>query len=114
MRPAYIASGRPGRLASCVELKIILNWSKIRAASRGNALIVCSCHGVTDREIRRLARAGACTLREVAESCGAGAGCGGCRASVRAILRQNAERTREAGEGSVTVSVSLAAEPLAS
>ena len=74
-------------------------------------MIVCSCHGVTDREIRRLARGGACTLRQVAEACGAGAGCGGCRASVRAILRQHAELTREASEASVTVSVSLAAEP---
>lgn len=49
-------------------------------------MIVCSCHAVTDREIRRLARAGASTVREVAESCGAGSACGGCRASVVAIL----------------------------
>jgi bacterioferritin-associated ferredoxin len=41
---------------------------------------------VTDREIRKLARAGACTAREVAESCGAGSACGGCRATVVAIL----------------------------
>jgi bacterioferritin-associated ferredoxin len=92
-----------------VELKIILNWSRIRAASRGKALIVCSCHGVTDREIRRIARDGARTLRAVAESCGAGDGCGGCRASVRAILLEHAERNRKATEG--TVAVSLAAEP---
>jgi len=51
-------------------------------------LIVCSCHAITDREIRRLARAGACTVREVAESCGAGSACGGCRAAVVAILRE--------------------------
>jgi bacterioferritin-associated ferredoxin len=73
-------------------------------------LIVCSCHGVTDREIRRLARSGASTLREVAERCSAGAGCGGCRAGVRAILRQHAEATREASGASITVTVSLAAE----
>jgi bacterioferritin-associated ferredoxin len=92
-----------------MELKVILNWSKLAALREGRPLIVCSCTGVTDREIRRLARAGACTLREVAESCGAGAGCGGCRPSIRAILRQHAEATREASEG--TVSGSLAAEP---
>jgi len=41
---------------------------------------------VSDREIRRLARSGACSLRKIAESCGAGTACGGCRPSVRAIL----------------------------
>ncbi len=49
-------------------------------------MIVCSCHAITDREIRRLARAGARSVREVAESCGASSSCGGCRASVVAIL----------------------------
>jgi bacterioferritin-associated ferredoxin len=63
-------------------------------------LIVCSCHGITDREIRRLARAGASTARQVAESCGAGSGCGGCRSSVVAILKEvEAPRERLALSG---------------
>lgn len=49
-------------------------------------MIVCSCHGVTDREIRQHARAGARTPRQVAEACGAGGSCGGCRPVVREIL----------------------------
>ena len=59
-------------------------------------MIVCSCNAVSDREIRRLARAGACSVREVADSCGAGAACGGCRATVAAILEES-EATRERG-----------------
>lgn len=50
------------------------------------AVIVCCCHRVTDREIRRAASAGARTPRQVAEACGAGASCGGCRMSVCEIL----------------------------
>ncbi len=57
-------------------------------------MIVCSCHAVTDREIRRLARAGACSVREVADSCGAGSACGGCRPTVAAILEES-EAPRE-------------------
>lgn len=49
-------------------------------------MIVCCCHRVTDREIRRAASAGACTPRQVAEACGAGASCGGCRTTVCEIL----------------------------
>lgn len=49
-------------------------------------MIVCCCHRVTDREIRRAASAGARTPRQVAEACGAGASCGGCRMSVCEIL----------------------------
>lgn len=66
-------------------------------------MIVCSCHAITDREIRRLARAGACTVREVAESCGAGSSCGGCRGSLVAILDE-VEAPRERRALSVSVS----------
>jgi bacterioferritin-associated ferredoxin len=41
---------------------------------------------VSDREIRRAVRAGACTVREVAEACGAASACGGCRATVLELL----------------------------
>lgn len=51
-------------------------------------MIVCSCHGVTDREIRQHAHAGARTPRQVAEACGAGGACGGCRPVVREILEE--------------------------
>ena len=70
-------------------------------------MIVCSCHAVTDREIRRLARAGACSVREVAESCGASSACGGCHASVVAILDEmDAPRERH-----LRIAVSVSASP---
>ena len=75
-------------------------------------MIVCSCHGITDREIRRLARTGASTLRAVAETCGAGSGCGGCRASVRAILAAHKPAAPESSSVRATLEiVSVAAEP---
>jgi bacterioferritin-associated ferredoxin len=52
----------------------------------GLAMIVCHCHGVSDRTIRRAVRAGAATQGQVARACGAGAGCGGCVEIVREIV----------------------------
>jgi bacterioferritin-associated ferredoxin len=49
-------------------------------------MIVCSCHAVTDREIQRAARAGARTPSQIAEMCGAGSSCGGCRETVHELL----------------------------
>jgi bacterioferritin-associated ferredoxin len=43
---------------------------------------------VTDRLIRNVVREGACSTEEVAEACGAGACCGGCRPAVDEILRE--------------------------
>ena len=49
-------------------------------------MIVCSCHAVTDREIHRAVRSGARTAGQVAEICGAGSSCGGCRETVHELL----------------------------
>ncbi len=49
-------------------------------------MIVCHCHAVSDREIRRAAREGAGSVREVARDCRAASGCGGCSMAVREIL----------------------------
>jgi len=49
-------------------------------------VIVCHCYGVSDRTIRRAARAGAVTADLVARACGAGTGCGGCRGAVQELL----------------------------
>lgn len=71
-------------------------------------MIVCSCHAVTDREIQHAARAGARTPCQVAEMCGAGSSCGGCRETVHDLLaethgerRQRAPSVRLAGGESV-------------
>jgi len=70
-------------------------------------LIVCSCHAVSDREIRRLARAGAASTRAIAEACGAGSCCGGCRMSVAAIL----DEVDAAQERRLSLTVSIAGAP---
>jgi bacterioferritin-associated ferredoxin len=49
-------------------------------------LIVCHCHAVSDRDIRRAARDGALSVQDVARDCGAASGCGGCAAAVRELL----------------------------
>ena len=49
-------------------------------------MIVCHCNGVSDRAIRRSVRSGAVTSDLVANACGAGARCGGCREAVEEIL----------------------------
>jgi bacterioferritin-associated ferredoxin len=59
-------------------------------------VIVCHCRGVTDRAIRSAVRRGATTRRQVAQACGAGAVCGGCRITVQSILEsedRSAERS---------------------
>jgi bacterioferritin-associated ferredoxin len=62
---------------------------------------------VSDREIRRLARAGAKCPRAVAEACGAGTCCGGCRMTVAAIL----DEVEAAQERHCSISASLSAAP---
>ena len=54
--------------------------------SRLAIMLVCHCKGLTDREIHRAIRAGACTQREVARECGAGSICGGCRPLIDELL----------------------------
>ncbi len=49
-------------------------------------MIVCQCTGASDRAIRRAVRAGATSVREVAQHCAAGAGCGGCRKTIADII----------------------------
>jgi len=49
-------------------------------------MIVCHCHGVTDREIRASVQHGASTCADVADACGASSGCGGCHALVAEIV----------------------------
>lgn len=50
-------------------------------------MIVCQCRGVSDRQIKRAVRNGACSLREVARETGAGMRCGGCRENVAQVVQ---------------------------
>ena len=50
-------------------------------------MIVCHCHGVTDREIRACVQNGARSCADVAQTCGASSGCGGCESLVAEIVQ---------------------------
>ena len=61
-------------------------------------MLVCHCHALTDRDIRRAVRAtGACSVAEVGDQCGAATGCGGCHDLVAEIV--SAEKRRLAMYG---------------
>lgn len=49
-------------------------------------MMICHCLGVSDRAIRRAVADDARDLDSVAEACGAGAICGGCRPAVADVL----------------------------
>lgn len=51
-------------------------------------MIVCQCHAISDRQVRREVRDGATSVGQVARRCGAGASCGGCVAALTQIIEQ--------------------------
>ena len=65
---------------------------RCRAAGGINALMfVCLCTGATRHVVADVVAGGACTSKQVAEACGAGADCGRCRRTVRAIIAAAAQ-----------------------
>lgn len=57
-------------------------------------MFVCLCNGVTSQVVAQTVAAGASTTKEIAEACGAGAECGRCRRTLRAILGASSEGRR--------------------
>jgi bacterioferritin-associated ferredoxin len=56
-------------------------------------MLVCHCHALTDRDIRRAVRqSGACNVAEVGDQCGAATGCGGCHDLVAEIVQNEKRR----------------------
>ena len=49
-------------------------------------MLVCHCHAVNDRTIRRCVNDGARSRNEVREACGAGSSCGGCRPAIERLI----------------------------
>ncbi|ORB15594.1 (2Fe-2S)-binding protein [Mycobacterium noviomagense] len=49
-------------------------------------MYVCLCTGATSQTVCDLVARGASTSKEVAAACGAGADCGRCRRTLRAII----------------------------
>ena len=62
-------------------------------------MIVCCCRGVSDRQVRTSVAGGAASAGAVARACGAGAGCGGCIPTVRALIEE--ARNDESGFGAL-------------
>ena len=50
-------------------------------------MYICICNAVTQRQVEDCARAGACTVDELAAALGVGAGCGRCRECAVDVLR---------------------------
>ncbi len=73
-------------------------------------MYVCSCFGITDKQVKEHAAAGACTPRQIASATKAGTDCGSCVRTIQGILGRGACPRRELLEKGDTVSV-LAAEP---
>jgi bacterioferritin-associated ferredoxin len=56
-------------------------------------MIVCSCTGSTDRDVERAFDAGAVNIDAIGDSCSAGSFCGGCHASLTALLHRRSCET---------------------
>ena len=57
-------------------------------------MIICSCEGVSEKEVRRAARCGAQNVQQLGRLCGAGTGCNSCHCDLKKILKQ--EKSRQA------------------
>jgi bacterioferritin-associated ferredoxin len=59
-------------------------------------MYVCLCVGVSDREIQRTIREGACTAEEVMYCTGAGTRCGSCVPTIEAMIADEVGEETEA------------------
>ena len=66
-------------------------------------MIVCLCEAVSDRTIRRAIDDGSSTVRDLADSCGAGKNCGSCCNSLKRMLdsREDAPTAPGSSRGSM-------------
>ncbi|MCH2170464.1 (2Fe-2S)-binding protein [Myxococcota bacterium] len=70
-------------------------------------MIVCHCRALSDREILAAIQAGAGDTQQIAQTCGAGRECGGCRPVLRRMLERakGGSKPQTAGEGQGTLRV---------
>jgi bacterioferritin-associated ferredoxin len=52
-------------------------------------MYVCLCNGITDRDVRRYAEGGDCSVAMIYRACGAQPRCGKCVAYVRRMLHRD-------------------------
>ncbi|MFD5146318.1 MULTISPECIES: (2Fe-2S)-binding protein [unclassified Streptomyces] len=76
-----------------------------------NRVYVCSCFGITDKQVKDHAAAGACTPRQIASVTKAGTDCGSCVRTIQGLLGRGACPRRELLEKGDAAAV-LAADPL--
>jgi len=56
-------------------------------------MILCICHGISDREVRALIDQGAATVRDISSQCKAGTDCGACVRDLRKMTRRKQRHT---------------------
>ncbi|MFF5443588.1 bacterioferritin-associated ferredoxin [Streptomyces sp. NPDC012888] len=71
-------------------------------------MYVCSCFGVTDKQVKEHAAAGACTPRQIASATKAGTDCGSCVRTIQGLLGRGACPRRELLEKGKAPAVALA------
>jgi bacterioferritin-associated ferredoxin len=76
-------------------------------------MIVCLCHGVSDRTIKSLIAEGAGSVREVSRRCRAGTSCGACRVSIAELIAEAGPVPASQGSSSQLVSLPTSRAPLA-
>uniref|UniRef100_A0AAU2JM22 Bacterioferritin-associated ferredoxin n=1 Tax=Streptomyces sp. NBC_00049 TaxID=2903617 RepID=A0AAU2JM22_9ACTN len=76
-----------------------------------NRVYVCSCFGITDKQVKDHAAAGACTPRQIASATKAGTDCGSCVRTIQGILGRGACPRRELLEKGTNAAAVLAADP---
>ena len=62
-------------------------------------MYVCLCNAVSDKQIVKAAREGACCVRDLRERLGVGARCGKCVPTAREVLQAHAPAFEQAGPG---------------
>lgn len=74
-------------------------------------MYVCSCFGVTEKQVKEHAEAGACTPRQIASACKAGTDCGSCVKRIQALLgRGNCPRRELVDQGMPALAAGLATD----
>ncbi|MFD6880055.1 MULTISPECIES: bacterioferritin-associated ferredoxin [unclassified Streptomyces] len=76
-----------------------------------NRVYVCSCFGITDKQVKDHAAAGACTPRQIASATKAGTDCGSCVRTIQGLLGRGACPRRELLDQGRTAAVLSADEP---
>jgi bacterioferritin-associated ferredoxin len=56
-------------------------------------MIVCLCHGVSERTLEKIIDEGADCLKAVERQCGAGGDCGSCRFQIAKMISEKTEDT---------------------